>query len=155
MRTVSEFASENGLSAERVRQLCKQGILSDVKKIDSGRYGTWLIGDACVLPATTLGRPRKTRLGDRMGQIKKVIAQLLPPGSHAWVFGSILDVKKRGGDVDLYIEVETPDLRTRGKLRNEISRIADGKKVDIIMVAFNDERAQNIRSLATKGLALL
>jgi predicted nucleotidyltransferase len=155
VKTVSEFASENGLSAERVRQLCKQGILSDVKKIDSGRYGTWLIGDACVLPATTLGRPRKTRLGARVGQIKKVVAQLLPPGSHAWIFGSILDVTKRGGDVDVYVEVETPDLRTRGKLRHEISKIADGKKVDIVMVAFNDERAKNIRSVATKGLVLL
>lgn len=143
------------MSAERVRRLCKQGIISDVKKLIQGVTAPGLFGDACVLPITTLGRPRKTQLGDRVGQIKKVIPQLLPPGSHAWIFGSILDVKKRGGDIDLYIEVETPDLRTRGNLRNEISKIADGKKADIIMVAFNDERAQNVRSLATKGLALL
>jgi len=155
MKTVAEFARENNLSAERVRQLCKQKVLSDVTKLDSGRYGTWLIGDECVLPESVLGRPKKNRLGGKLPLIKAAFSKMLPLGSRVWIFGSILDPKKRGGDLDVFVETAKPDIRIRGRLRHAISEIMDGKKVDIVMTAFDDAQACFIKSVACKGLSVL
>ena len=96
-----------------------------------------------------------TRLGANEEKIREAAAQILPPGSCAWIFGSILDVDRRGGDIDVYVEVEHPDLRTRGRLRNRISEIACGRKVDVIMTAPGDESAEYIRSVATQGMRIL
>lgn len=78
--------------------------------------------------------------------------------SAVWLFGSRVDDRRRGGDVDLYVEAERePD---GGRVRAEIAAavdleaVFDGVSVDLL-VRYPGDRERPIHRLAKQqGLAL-
>lgn len=58
-------------------------------------------------------------------------------GDHVWLFGSRVDLKKRGGDIDLYIEVQGYDVERVYKSRSQFWRLLQerlgAQKIDIVI----------------------
>ena len=78
--------------------------------------------------------------------------ELAGADSNTLVFGSRLDDKKRGGDLDLLIEtpnsIENPAWLA-ARLSAKISRLINGRKVDILLSAPNLQQ-QSIHLQAKK-----
>ncbi len=72
--------------------------------------------------------------------IRAATAELAGSDAKVRVFGSRLDDTKRGGDVDLLLEMPLPvdqPALLAARLAAEISRLMHGRKVDIIVAAPN------------------
>lgn len=69
--------------------------------------------------------------------IKEAFIQCFPKGSHLYLFGSRSDPKKKGGDIDLYIEApfETADqvLDAKEKFLTKLFVKIGEQKVDVII----------------------
>jgi len=67
------------------------------------------------------------------------------PNDHLWLFGSRTDDKKRGGDIDLYIETLQTDLDTAVRQRSafvtELWDLLGEQKIDIVLnlVSHNED----------------
>lgn len=72
--------------------------------------------------------------------IKEIVSQLAGPEAVVTLFGSRVDDAKKGGDVDLLVElsnhVDNPALLS-AKLSVKISNIMFGRKVDVLLSAPN------------------
>lgn len=72
--------------------------------------------------------------------IREITRELVAGPAHIWLFGSRLDDQKRGGDIDLMLELNEPvahpaDLAAR--LSARLSHHLDGRSVDVILSAPN------------------
>ena len=76
------------------------------------------------------------------GDIIALTAEIAGAEAEVFLFGSRTDDNKRGGDVDLLIElvheVENPALLA-ASLSSGISRLMEGRKVDVVLSAPNLE----------------
>ena len=63
--------------------------------------------------------------------IKTTIAREIDPGARIWLFGSRVDDQRRGGDIDLYIETEYPDLMRKIRCNIKLEEALD-LHVDLI-----------------------
>ncbi|WKT81007.1 nucleotidyltransferase domain-containing protein [Thermosynechococcus sp. PP45] len=84
------------------------------------------------------------RLTDQqVQQICQIVAALVGSEAEVWLFGSRVDDRLKGGDVDLLIRlshpVENPAL-VSARLSAKISRAMAGRKVDILLWAPNLQR---------------
>lgn len=88
---------------------------------------------------------KSVRLSDK--EIKAIIYQFhqfFGEADHIWLFGSRVDLNKRGGDIDLYIETEYSNLENIAEkkikflvnLKNEIG----DQKIDVIIKAKGMEK---------------
>lgn len=72
--------------------------------------------------------------------IKQVVAEIAGNDANVFVFGSRVDDNKRGGDLDLLVEL-TYDSKNSAwlgaQLSAKISRIMMGRKVDVLISASN------------------
>lgn len=77
---------------------------------------------------------------DQATAIKRLTAEQFGPGAAARLFGSRLEDRARGGDVDLLVDVsdpiEEPALRA-ARLAARISRYLAGRRVDVLLAAPN------------------
>ncbi|MDX8409995.1 MAG: nucleotidyltransferase domain-containing protein [Mariprofundales bacterium] len=65
--------------------------------------------------------------------IKQVVAQVFGV-ARVWLFGSRVDDQARGGDVDLYVEVDRPStLQERLRAMTQIQMAMGGRKVDLLV----------------------
>lgn len=64
--------------------------------------------------------------------IRDQVQRLMPPGirHELWVFGSRLDDRSRGGDVDVYLEVQGLAVAERERLRRRL-RLALEEALDL------------------------
>ena len=70
---------------------------------------------------------------DQVGAIRERIHNHLGPHAQIWLFGSRVDDTRRGGDVDLYVEPETPpDLMASLRCKSELADTLD-LNVDLIV----------------------
>lgn len=72
--------------------------------------------------------------------IKSAATGLAGPEAHVRLFGSRLDDKARGGDVDLLLELPHPvdhPALLAARLAARISRALGGRKVDVLLRAPN------------------
>lgn len=84
------------------------------------------------------------RLTDQQIQaIRQLAQQVAGAQSRVWVFGSRLDDKALGGDLDLMLEltepVDNPALMA-AQLSGRVSRVMRGRKVDVLLSAPNLSR---------------
>lgn len=72
--------------------------------------------------------------------IRQLAAELVGDRARVWVFGSRLDDAARGGDLDLMLElpepIENPALLA-ARLAAKVTRLMQGRKVDVLLVAPN------------------
>lgn len=86
-------------------------------------------------------------------RVRKVVREQLGRGARVWLFGSRADDRKRGGDVDLYVEAEGVDdgERLRRVIATQVALedVFDGARVDLV-VRFPDEPAKPIHTIAKR-----
>ncbi|MEG8947855.1 nucleotidyltransferase domain-containing protein [Rosettibacter firmus] len=74
--------------------------------------------------------------------IKKLTQEIFGYDAKVYLFGSRVDDKKRGGDIDLYIETNIKDniLEKKLKLIGELHKHLGEQKIDIVINNFRDEK---------------
>lgn len=89
---------------------------------------------------------------DQVRQIRECIRETFGAGSRTWLFGSRTDDRRRGGDVDLYVEPEHSDLRAELQCR---SRLKDLLDLDVDLLVRRPGNPQPIHQIAReKGVPL-
>lgn len=83
--------------------------------------------------------------------IQQAFTKTFLPQDHLWLFGSRVDLTKRGGDIDLYIETIETDMANQRNLERQfyihlIKELGD-QKIDIVIKSNNtnsviDQEAQ-------------
>lgn len=72
--------------------------------------------------------------------ILRVVAEIAGPQARTWLFGSRVDDSKRGGDIDLLIELDElveNSANLYALLSSCLSRALDGRQVDVLLMAPN------------------
>lgn len=71
-----------------------------------------------------------------------------------WIFGSRVDLSKRGGDIDLYIETHANTIEDAIKMRRDFSwdleQAIGEQKVDIVLNILHDSESLPIYDIAKK-----
>ena len=90
---------------------------------------------------------------ERVETIRQRIQRHMGPHARIWLFGSRVDDNRRGGDVDLYVEPETPPgLVDRLRCR---SALADALDLNVDLIVQQPGRDLPIYRLAKQsGVAL-
>lgn len=95
--------------------------------------------------------------GEQRETILRVVAEIAGPQARTRLFGSRVDDSKRGGDIDLLVELDTPvedPLGLELKLGTRLYRAMLERKVDVLLVAPNIEK-QPIHKVALATGVLL
>ncbi|RKZ56374.1 MAG: nucleotidyltransferase domain-containing protein [Candidatus Parabeggiatoa sp. nov. 3] len=83
--------------------------------------------------------------------IKSTVREILKDNTKVWLFGSRVDDNKRGGDIDLLIETNTPLIDNRWRIEARIDfalqRALGEQKIDIILHTVED-KTQPIHHIA-------
>jgi predicted nucleotidyltransferase len=82
--------------------------------------------------------------------ILRVVAEIAGPQARTRLFGSRVDDSKRGGDIDLLVELDTPVEDLLGlelKLGTRLYRAMLEREVDVVLLAPNIEK-QTIHKVA-------
>lgn len=98
------------------------------------------------------------RLTDEQREtILRVVAEIAGPQARTRLFGSRVDDSKRGGDIDLLVELDTPVENRLGlelRLGTRLYRAMLERKVDVVLLAPNIEK-QPIHKVALETGVLL
>jgi predicted nucleotidyltransferase len=89
--------------------------------------------------------------------ILRVVAEIAGPQARTRLFGSRVDDSKRGGDIDLLVELDTPVEDRLGlelALGTRLYRAMMERKVDVVLLAPNIEK-QPIHKVALETGVLL
>lgn len=81
---------------------------------------------------------------DERQVIKRVIAERFDPDARVFLFGSRVDDKRRGGDIDLYVETTlSPEEANHAKLQSiaDIQRSLGEQKIDLVISPFVRENS--------------
>lgn len=98
------------------------------------------------------------RINDKQHiEIKKIVELLAGPQAIVTLFGSRVDDTKKGGDVDILVElpdsVDSPALLA-AKLSVKISNLMFGRKVDVLLSAPNLESLTIHKYARLNGITL-
>ncbi len=77
---------------------------------------------------------------EQIAQIRQSAAESFGPEARVWLFGSRVDDSKRGGDVDVLVEMDTPidaPAFRAAQISARLSRQMYGRKVDVLLLAPN------------------
>ena len=78
--------------------------------------------------------------------VRDLVRGTMGEGSRIWLFGSRTDDRRRGGDVDLYVEPErAPALLEEARCRG---RLADELDLDVDLVVARPGRERPIEQIA-------
>lgn len=89
--------------------------------------------------------------------IREVVRHECGPEARVRLFGSRLDDTRRGGDVDVLVELEQPVERPAvlaARLSARLSRRLDGRSVDVVLSAPNLPRSAVHRMAEQQGQLL-
>lgn len=100
----------------------------------------------------------RVRLSARdVATIKQLVADSFGHEARVWLFGSQLDDRRSGGDVDLTVEIppEAPgDLWTELRLARRLEEALDGRKVDLIVHRAGEPEGPFVRIARRQGVLL-
>ncbi len=71
-----------------------------------------------------------------INSIIKHFKDIFPSGDNIWLFGSRVDMQKRGGDIDLYIETKLSAQDAYNAKINLVNNICDDigdQKIDVVL----------------------
>jgi predicted nucleotidyltransferase len=108
-------------------------------------YDQQRVATGCKLgqhpPAALLLADTDMRLtAEQIQGIRRIARQLAGEEAEIRVFGSRLDHRARGGDLDLLLELPGPIANPAllaAQVSAQVSRLMDGRKVDVVLVAPN------------------
>ncbi len=90
--------------------------------------------------------------------IRQAAQETFGPDARVWLFGSRVDDRKRGGDIDLYVETPQPTTEALGhetRLWSLLQRRLGEQRIDIVTRA-GDSSPQAIHQVArSTGVRLL
>jgi predicted nucleotidyltransferase len=87
----------------------------------------------------------------QVADIRRSAEQCAGARARVWLFGSRVHDERRGGDVDLLLELDEPveqPARLAAQLAARVSRQMHGRKVDVLV------KAPNLAQLPIHGIAL-
>lgn len=94
---------------------------------------------------------------EQVAVIKRLVEEAYGPEAVVRLFGSQLDDRKKGGDIDLVVEVPEsasreiwPELR----LHRALEEALDGRKVDLIVHHRGDREGPFVRIAKREGVIL-
>lgn len=88
----------------------------------------------------------------QIADIRLSAAQCAGASARVWLFGSRVHDKRRGGDVDLLLELDEPvpePAQLAARLSVQVSRRMHGRKVDVLI------KAPNLQVLPIHTIALV
>ncbi|HET8701291.1 MAG TPA: nucleotidyltransferase domain-containing protein [Nitrococcus sp.] len=81
---------------------------------------------------------------EQITAIRDVVCQEAGPEARVRVFGSRLDDERRGGDLDLFVEVNRPVANPAwlaARISGRLTRSMHGRDVDVVLSAPNLQRS--------------
>lgn len=79
---------------------------------------------------------------EEVDTIKECFKAVFPSTDHLWIFGSRVNMKAKGGDIDLYVETVATDVSEIIRLEREfwikLQEKFDERKIDIVMNSGRD-----------------
>ncbi len=95
---------------------------------------------------------QKIRLGDSdVNHIIKSFKQHFENNDHLWLFGSRVNLEKRGGDIDLYIETQLPNIEASEKQTKfvvDLWRNIGEQKIDVVLHVLTESKKLPIYEIA-------
>ncbi len=94
---------------------------------------------------------------EEIATIKRLVAEVYGPGAVVRLFGSQLDDRKKGGDIDLVVEVPESASREIGpelRLHRALEEALDERKVDLIVHHRGDREGPFVRIAKKEGMIL-
>lgn len=91
------------------------------------------------------------------GIITQTALEVAGPAARARLFGSHVDDRQRGGDIDLLIEISTPGLDLPAlslRLGARLERALGGRKVDVLLVDPDTPSAPVLEAAREQGVPL-
>jgi predicted nucleotidyltransferase len=89
--------------------------------------------------------------------IKRATADIFGPEARVWLFGSRVDDSKRGGDVDLMVQLDCTvenEALLAARLSARVSRSMYGRRVDVIVQSANTATQPVRREALDSGVQL-
>jgi predicted nucleotidyltransferase len=94
---------------------------------------------------------------EQIGLIKRATAEVFGEAARVRLFGSRVDDQKRGGDVDLLVQVDEPvdnSVWLAARLSATISRGMHGRRVDVLVQAPGIQEQPVHRIARAEGVVL-
>jgi len=92
--------------------------------------------------------------------IRNCVGEVFGPETPVWLFGSRVDDRQRGGDIDLFLET-TLDieerLRRRFRLLGQLQRLLGEQRIDLVLADPNDPQDSGrlvVREAKANGVRL-
>jgi predicted nucleotidyltransferase len=73
---------------------------------------------------------------DQCNKIRDAVARVLGDGARVWLFGSRVDDRAKGGDIDLYVELDASPaqaLEQQMRLYAALQRALGAQRIDLIV----------------------
>jgi predicted nucleotidyltransferase len=97
---------------------------------------------------------QKVRLPENViAAITKIFLEYFLPGDKIWLFGSRVDLGKRGGDIDLYVETNlesTLAVRAQISFLSELKLKIGDQKIDLVLHLLSSDYELPIYEIAKK-----
>jgi predicted nucleotidyltransferase len=77
---------------------------------------------------------------DQQAAIRSASAEMLGAEVGVWLFGSRVDDNKRGGDIDILLDIQKPvenPALLAAQFSAKLTRLMKGRKVDVLLFAPN------------------
>ena len=92
-------------------------------------------------------------------QIIESFKEHFGPEDHLWIFGSRVELEKRGGDIDLYVETVEPDpsvaLKKKGRFISDLHERIGEQKIDVVLNTLSKSSDLLVYRIARKEGVLL
>ncbi|MCS6779061.1 MAG: nucleotidyltransferase domain-containing protein [Geminicoccaceae bacterium] len=93
---------------------------------------------------------------EEVARIKRLVAETYGPRAVVWLFGSQLDDSRKGGDVDLMVEIDEDELDLSKEIRLKIAleEALGERKVDLIVHRRGRREGPFVRIAKSEGVVL-
>ena len=97
---------------------------------------------------------------EEINAIRNCVGEVFGPETPVWLFGSRVDDRQRGGDIDLFLETTLGNeerLRRRFRLLGQLQRLLGEQRIDLVLADPNDPQDSGrlvVREAKANGVRL-